>query len=621
MNFLEYKVLVKKLTVGKQLPDSTYIHNSALSAIPPELAAITFKVADALKIPDDAWNIAKYYKQDFKIALLNYPDFEADAYPALHQSYTIDLQKLSLRKADYSSSDNPPILHRKETFVLPSHPLFDVFCQFTKEGEKLGLYDNTRTIGFRKNWLKLIAQKGRYIDSDGHLKPLDVKHPVTAELATAIDRHKTAIDRNKLSAPMQILARHNYLNGDYSVLDYGCGKGDDVRELEAHGLNVSGWDPVHNPEGQLLASDIVNLGFVLNVIEEQIEREETLHRAFSYADKLLIVSVMIGGESLIAQFQPYKDGIVTSRNTFQKYYSQGEIRLYIERVLEESVVAVGQGIFIVFKDKLEEQIFLIERQHIRRDWQQKTERIRVLLDKPAAKELIEKHAELFSDYWQLTLDLGRIPAAEEFEFSKRLQGIAGSYKKAHELVIDHFGPELFEESKRKRQEDLLVYFALAQFERRKRYSQMPESLKRDIKAFFSSFNDAQEEATKLLFSVGQNEVIEAACNKAYEALGVGEMYTGHSYIFHKKYLSDMPPELRVFVGCATQLYGDLDGIHLIKAHMTSGKVTLLRYDDWEKEEPLLLERIKIKLREQDVDFFRYSNDPGIQTSMRPKLML
>lgn len=86
-------------------------------------------------------------------------------------------------------------------------------------------------------------------------------------------------------------------------------------------------------------------------------------------------------------------------------------------------------------------------------------------------------------------------------------------------------------------------------------------------------------------------------------LGVGEMNTGHSYIFHKKYLGDMPPELRVFVGCATQLYGDLDAIDLIKAHMTSGKVTLLRYDDWEKEEPLLLERIKIKLREQDVDFF------------------
>jgi hypothetical protein len=29
------------------------------------------------------------------------------------------------------------------------------------------------------------------------------------------------------------------------------------------------------------------------------------------------------------------------------------------------------------------------------------------------------------------------------------------------------------------------------------------------------------------------------------------------------------------------------------------------YDDWDKETPHLVERIKIKMREQDVDFFDY----------------
>ncbi len=32
----------------------------------------------------------------------------------------------------------------------------------------------------------------------------------------------------------------------------------------------------------------------------------------------------------------------------------------------------------------------------------------------------------------------------------------------------------------------------------------------------------------------------------------------------------------------------------------------MRYDDWNKDEPLLLERVKIKLRELDIDFFDYS---------------
>jgi hypothetical protein len=53
------------------------------------------------------------------------------------------------------------------------------------------------------------------------------------------------------------------------------------------------------------------------------------------------------------------------------------------------------------------------------------------------------------------------------------------------------------------------------------------------------------------------------------------------------------------------MYGELDEVSLIKVHIISGKVTLLVYDDWEKETPMLTERIKIKLREQDIDFFDY----------------
>jgi len=34
----------------------------------------------------------------------------------------------------------------------------------------------------------------------------------------------------------------------------------------------------------------------------------------------------------------------------------------------------------------------------------------------------------------------------------------------------------------------------------------------------------------------------------------------------------------------------------------------MRYKDWEKEVPLLTERIKIKLRELDIDFFDYVGD-------------
>jgi DNA phosphorothioation-associated putative methyltransferase len=134
---------------------------------------------------------------------------------------------------------------------------------------------------------------------------------------------------------------------------------------------------------------------------------------------------------------------------------------------------------------------------------------------------------------------------------------------------------------------------------------MPNSLKRDLKAFFNSHTAAIDEARELLFSVGDTEVIQQACDEAYKQFQCGDMLEGHSYTFHKDLLNDAPKELRIYIGCATQLYGDLEDIQLIKAHITSGKVSLMGYKDWESETPLLIERIKIKMREQDIDFFDY----------------
>ncbi|NTU60422.1 MAG: hypothetical protein HGA98_05130 [Deltaproteobacteria bacterium] len=47
----------------------------------------------------------------------------------------------------------------------------------------------------------------------------------------------------------------------------------------------------------------------------------------------------------------------------------------------------------------------------------------------------------------------------------------------------------------------------------------------------------------------------------------------------------------------------------MKIHIRSGKLTLHRYDDfWGQALPKLRERIKIKMREQDIDFFEYGEE-------------
>jgi DNA phosphorothioation-associated putative methyltransferase len=608
MEFKTFTSLVKQVSIGKHLPEAIYIHQSAFDCVPKDLLDLITRVSSALKIERTAWNILKLSKRDFKISLLNYPDFEGDSYPALHTSFTIDLQKLSFRKAEYGKTENPPILHRKETFVSDEYPLLSLFREITREGEAIGLYENVRSIGFKSNWLRLISSKGYELNAYGRLIP---KHERKSEhvkgtvLSGPIQRHLTAIDRHKLSNPMQIIARHNYLDGEMSVLDFGCGKGDDVRELEAHGIDVSGWDPVHNPEGILINSDIVNLGFVLNVIEDREERDETLRRAWGYADSFLVASVMIAGESFIQQFTPYRDGVVTSRNTFQRYYTQSEFRAYLESVLEENAVAVGQGVFIVFKDKMEEQKFLLERQHIKRDWTQRTQREQKSPPREINKNTIEIHSELFTDFWNTALDLGRIPANDEFEHSTQLRKLMGSHLKATQALTNYHGPETLQRARIARTDDLLVYFALGLFEKRKAYKHMPEGLKRDIKAFFGTVSEAVSKATEVLFSVGNSNLIEQSATEAFGILNTGEFNHGHSWVIHKDVLSDLPPVLRIYVGCATQLYGDLSNIQLVKIHFTSGKVSLMAYDDWAKDTPLLVERIKIKMRDQDVDFFDY----------------
>jgi hypothetical protein len=109
---------------------------------------------------------------------LSYPTFAEESYPALVRSITIDLSKLSHKVTDYTSYDNPPILHRKETMVTEFHPNYDDFCLITQEGEAAGLYDNPRHIGFRASWESVINSHG-YEIIDGRLLhiPAQSEHP------------------------------------------------------------------------------------------------------------------------------------------------------------------------------------------------------------------------------------------------------------------------------------------------------------------------------------------------------------------------------------------------------------------------------------------------------------
>jgi DNA phosphorothioation-associated putative methyltransferase len=500
--------------------------------------------------------------------------------------------------------------------ISKDHEFYDHFCMLTQEGEAAGLYDNSRMIGFKNSWQRLISKHG-YELVDGRLfrsSAVNIGNNCDKE----IDRYKTAIVRHELSAPMKTLAKNGFLSGDYSIFDYGCGRGDDLRELEAHGLDALGWDPNFSPDSDIVNSDIVNIGFVINVIEDQDERMVAVLGAWETTNKLLVISAMLGNESYISQFTPYKDGVITSRNTFQKYFSQAELKIYIERTLDEEPIAISPGIFYIFKDKALEQNFLKNRHKRNYEWKHLTAPKPVSEDQ--ARILFTKHQELLESFWLSCLAYGRIPANDEFKDSAQIKEIIGSNKKALKLVTDWFGKEELELAANMRKEDLLIYFALGLFEGRKSYTNLSDDIKRDIKAFFDTHKIALHQAKELLFGIANIEKITKECIKAKEELPASKLShesgIPHSLTLHKKFIDDLSPLLRVYVYSALQLYGELDDIQLVKIHITSGKVTLLGYEGFEDSPlPQLNERVKIKMAEQDVDFFDY-----IREDKRPVLL-
>ena len=141
-------------------------------------------------------------------------------------------------------------------------------------------------------------------------------------MSTAIHRQRTALRRVQMSSPMRHLLRFGFLDGTYTVFDYGCGRGDDLRLLAGMKVPATGWDPVYRPDGRREPADVVNFGFVLNVIEDAGERRDTLKAAFALARKVLVISVMLGYQREREQFVAFRDGVRTQRNTFQKYFTR-----------------------------------------------------------------------------------------------------------------------------------------------------------------------------------------------------------------------------------------------------------------------------------------------------------
>ena len=432
---------------------------------------------------------------------------------------------------------------------------------------------------------------------------------------SAIQRHKTAIRRNRLSRPVALLVEKGLINQELHFFDYGCGHGQDLDILKQNGLtNISGHDPHYKPDPIPANSDIVNLGYVINVIENPKERADVLKKAYAITKKVLCVSAMLENQKGY-EGESFTDGVKTKTGTFQKYYNQVELKNYIESVLGEDTITLHQGIFLVFKNE-KDKIEYLEKKYRRNVVFEITkidpitnELRKVRVFKPKLEELI-KDSPFFKSVLDFVLAHGRLPVAEESSDYCQLLEEFKSKNKISSLVINNIDSQELENIRKKRRDDLLVIFALRRFTKRglPKQRDLPISTLHDIRSFFGGYKQFLGNAEALLFALGD----EAQMVKALNSVSIGKILPDAVYI-HPSYVKDLPPVVRVKVGVAEALIGDVDGHNLIKINKTKDKVSFLVYEDFDEvEHPALMFSYVVNIPKAQIkewDFTTRENPP------------
>jgi DNA phosphorothioation-associated putative methyltransferase len=612
---------------GKVVATDHYFHISTIGQISDrELASRVSDALSQLNKTDCFPNVVKVNERTQAFSLLDYPDFDTDPFPALAASWVfsrIDTEVPSLRS--YKTSANPPILHRKELLVQKDYPQRQNWVDITNQAELLGLFEDTSTIGFRLNWENLIVSKGYTYDQNG-FTPIgnhphdgkDSSKDLREDLADVlVQRHLTALSRSTLSAPVQLLTKHGLLTKEKTFFDYGCGKGDDIESLIDSGISAQGWDPHFSPETPLIKSNVVNLGFVINVIENPAERVQAITKALSLADQVLSVSVMLY-PSLVNGLS-YRDGFISSRSTFQKYFTQSEFKDFLEQVTQKTVHMVGPGVAFIFSDIDLEQNFSAEKfrsqsiakrligfDSLRKRAQCFDKSIANGRANPKKAEIKFQESKAYLDQlWKLALQLGRWPSPEEIQVTEFSSTSSLPLRTTFQMIKENYDLGLLKSAARARTDDLAVFFATQQFQSIPSFRSLSPNIQLDIKTFFGDYRSAQLAGIKLLKDTSDVEKIFEACTEAAEQ-GLGWLYANHSLQLHANLVERLPAVLRLYVACGLLLWDSISEVDMIKIHIHSGKLTLLEFDDFESNPlPLLRRRIKINLRKLDYDVFEY----------------
>lgn len=411
---------------------------------------------------------------------------------------------------------------------------------------------------------------------------------------------RTAMSRVALSRPVQCAMDDGLLQGGHSFFDFGCGRGGDVARLRMSGVAAAGWDPAHAPDEPLRAADVVNLGYVLNVIEQPNERVSALRSAWDLAQRLLIVAARPDWEAGTVAGRPHGDGFITSKGTFQRFFGQDELRSWIAAVLSVDPVAVAPGIFYLFRDPADAAGIKARRFRTRR---MGTPRPR------QADVLWEKHESILEPLVMFWEDRGRLPTAAELDEYPAIERELGSIKRAAGVVRRVIGKERFAYASREAAQNLTVFLALEAFSGRPRFSDLPDDLALDVRMLFGSYKSACSEADTLLYSMADQTLMD----NELRSIPFGKILPDAVYV-HADYVSALPPLVRVYEGAGRALLGEVEDATIVKLSRRERRISYLSYPTFEKDpHPALATSLRADLQTFRVKWrdFRDSENPPV----------
>ncbi|WP_424644612.1 DNA phosphorothioation-associated putative methyltransferase [Embleya sp. AB8] len=402
------------------------------------------------------------------------------------------------------------------------------------------------------------------------------------------DRRLTAIGRTALSVPARQALADRQITPDTSVLDYGCGRGGDLRTLRGMEIAADGWDPHYRPDAPLAPADVVLLTYVLNIIEDPTERRETLRRAWDLASTVLIASARLTWDRSRVNGDEYTDGILTGRGTFQHLFGARELRDFVRDTTGTRCVAAAPGIVYAFKDDRERVAFLARRIIPHVPWP-------VTGDTTAAIAAAVDHTE----------HRGRVPRLEEMPPTTAALLSHLRPTEVHRLVRTTADPDRTAAGARRTTLDTLLFLAVELFNGRGPFGGLPLPVQLDVRAFFASYKEACRRADRLLLKLRDDTYLHGAMH----ASTAGRISPTALYV-HRRALDRLPIVLRLYEHCAAIAAGRPATWTIAKLAHRGRSVAWLDYPDFDTDaHPRLAGSYTVDLKTLEAAFRSHADDP------------